>query len=68
MNAAKKKRAAVNAWRLLWRRDARAVRRCKYWIRQYGEIVDNPHGCLQVSFGLACEATGTDPSRWETKP
>lgn len=62
-NTTKEARAARNAFRLLSRRDARAVRRRKYWIRQYGDTLSDRHA-TQVSFQLACAATGTDINRW----
>lgn len=69
---AKRQRYAVNAWRLLTRRDARSVRRCKHWLR----LCDGPEHLLtaaqqrrpQASFQLACDASGIDPNRWNELP
>lgn len=67
MNPTKQKQYARNVWRLLTRRDARSVRRCKYWLRQYGIndfTLEQP--CRpQAPFDLVCLATGVDPRRWD---
>lgn len=66
MKLATKTRIARNAFRLLTRRDARAVRRCKYWLRQYGVRDFTPDQLRrpQAPFDLCCLATGVDINRW----
>ena len=67
MKLTKKKQAAINAFRLLTRRDARSVRRCKYWLRQYGVRDFTPDQLRrpQAPFDLCCIATGIDPHQWD---
>lgn len=66
-NPTHQKRAARNVMRLLTRTDARAVRRCKYWLRQYGVRHFTPYQLRrpQAPFELVCLATGVDPRRWD---
>lgn len=62
-----KERAAHNVMRLLTRTDARAVRRCKYWLRQYGvrHFTSYQLRRPQAPFDLVCLATGVDPRKWD---
>lgn len=68
MKAAKQKRFAINANRLLVRRDARAVRRCKYWIRRFDPTTEFTPEQLrrpQAPFDLVCIACGVNPHQWD---
>jgi hypothetical protein len=66
MKTSQKLRIAKNAFRLLLRRDARSVRRCKYWLRQYGvrDLTSAQLRRPQAPFDLCCLATGVDINRW----
>ena len=62
-----KTRIARNCFRLLTRSDARSVRRCKYWLRQWGVADFTPAQLRRprAPFDLCCLATGVDLHRWD---